>query len=849
MENYRQWGPHPNKVTWSELCERKQSTDDSTAIFMSQQLYYHEFKGGTYDPVGNSDKILLALRPEDAIHVPMLRVDKSGKIIDWNRSMCDLTGISCEQVIGKMYLDVLEEWVPSLTQQYKQAAVDWLTKTYPDVSERSDEDVDCREDYLFPLPLPVSYNRSSSRFVSEKITKYHEYVELLVARVDNLETLYPKFTGYNGLKQYGVIPIEKAPDEPNKFGWFFDTENWAGGVEFTLRRKSTISTLQTLCQGVLPPDALKDGTLPESILAAASHASATKSKTSTTVQTSLSTSIENEDNRDGDAMEIIAKFVRTTDKIGLTYIREVLHHVCRKIYRNHTVIKRNFEFSRDWSNDPVTSGVNKHVAQVLGGWRYLEQTVKKNQMVWTITLPPVNSKQTKITGDTWNRDANRLAHISFIQSCEVFDKCISPVIAQNKLSVSQCGATDSTSVLPTTDQIERTVLTLKIEGDKRSSGGYQEEKFKATATVQVPATLNFFQLHRVVLQTMHCAPCGTRETHEWLVPNIASENEYCITDEQACQYIQLGETYFVESGRRQNYGDFDDDPFSRGVALRQRISRTGAFIDEQVPLFHETGNVFGAMLQRHSKRIFACIHTTCINSVFFATGTTAMLQDGLVKYLTKYKLTCMKVEQHDGPLPRNPELNVMLPKCLRGKTEEDDDLYDWSVGKANEQLEKDRGCLRRILCRVGSEGCMAQMPWCMVKDGRYGDHDYLSIPFAAKLTGLDHGSVYLYGEPPLPGSEEYEKYISTLDSRIDDKFRQEHVMSEMGYFQVPFSYGTRGRSRWSDFDDESDECIPGKSWTRDVDEEMQALQQFKPKAKGQKRKAAAAAGEKTSKKN
>ena len=44
--------------------------------------------------------------------------------------------------------------IPNLTKEYKQAAVDWLSKSEDVISEYDAEG--CREDYLFPLPLPVS---------------------------------------------------------------------------------------------------------------------------------------------------------------------------------------------------------------------------------------------------------------------------------------------------------------------------------------------------------------------------------------------------------------------------------------------------------------------------------------------------------------------------------------------------------------------------------------------------------------------------------------------------------------------------------------------------------------------
>ena len=83
----------------------------------------------------------------------MLRVDDKGKIVDWNRSMCDLTGFSAAQMIGKSYTDILDEWMPHLTNEYKKAAFDWL-KSKDDVESEFTEEK-CRADYLFPLPLPL----------------------------------------------------------------------------------------------------------------------------------------------------------------------------------------------------------------------------------------------------------------------------------------------------------------------------------------------------------------------------------------------------------------------------------------------------------------------------------------------------------------------------------------------------------------------------------------------------------------------------------------------------------------------------------------------------------------------
>ena len=425
---------------------------------------------------------------------------------------------------------------------------------------------------------------------------------------------------------------------------------------------------------------------------------------------------------------------------------------------------------------------------------------------------------------------------------------MTPVIAENKSFPVTCGASDSTFILPAVNRPERTILTLKIEGHERSDGSYGSEKFKAHAVVQVPASLNLFQLHRVVCLTMNCGAHGTRETHEWRVPNVNSSSESLITDDNV-EYVQIGETYFVENGKREDYGFPAEGLFDAGGAVRQRVSRTGAFIDQEMPLY-SLGLDYDEMIQMrrkrgglHFDRMKACIHSTCISAVFFQPGTTALLQDGLAKYFTTYKITCTKSEEYAGELPLNPDINVMQPKCLRGKPGEDE---CFSVDRANKLLHSDRGCLRRNLCKVGLNDCLVQMPFCKVDPILGHRREY---PVAVQLTGLDHYPMFLYGEPPLPSSGEYEDYVSSLRGKIDPRFLQENVMGEiMGYFDVPFKYGSVGGGRrlgqitcYESDDTNGPDPNPGVgyAWTAEVNEEMKRIDSLKPKktAKGKKRKA------------
>ena len=243
--------------------------------------------------------LLNNMRPVDACDIPQLQIDSKGIIRDWNRSMVDLTGIKREEVVDKNYVDMLDQWLPSLSREYKEAAVEWLVAD--DV-----ESCHCgmerrREDYLFPLPLPV---RSEPRvYEYSRYREYgDEYVELLVARTHRLQDIYPRWD--MEIDQY---------DRRNK-SWKYDTAGWFGGAEYTLRRKQIVPTLQQLCKDILPSGVVdNNGMLALHEVAAAASEEDAQDKDSADSNT--------------DEFQNITDFVRSCDSVGFKYIREVLWNV------------------------------------------------------------------------------------------------------------------------------------------------------------------------------------------------------------------------------------------------------------------------------------------------------------------------------------------------------------------------------------------------------------------------------------------------------------------------------------------------------------------------------------------
>ena len=119
-----------------------------------------------------------------------------------------------------------------------------------------------------------------------------------------------------------------------------------GGVEFTLRRKEYVPSLQILCRELLPKEdhvVNEDGSLGLAKIASKKD----------------DVSPVNE-KAEEDVLMTIADYIRSCGPTGLRYIREVLN-VVRKITRRSRVANLVYNFSQDWSSHPDTSEINKHM--------------------------------------------------------------------------------------------------------------------------------------------------------------------------------------------------------------------------------------------------------------------------------------------------------------------------------------------------------------------------------------------------------------------------------------------------------------------------------------------------------
>ena len=384
----------------------------------------------------------------------------------------------------------------------------------------------------------------------------------------------------------------------------------------------------------------------------------------------------------------------------------------------------------------------------------------------------------------------------WISSLSLFLDRICPIVGRESPTV--CDASDASIVIPYIDDPDRTILTLKILVTKGSGG------IGSWAIVQVPSTLNFFQLHRVVSQTINCSPSCTNKTHVWKVRNLASRNDG--------DHVQIGEVLRASC-------------FPDGNYFRQQVSETGAYIDQKAPFYPDRYDSFPFTFVGE---LYASIHSTCICSLFFKEGTVVSLQDGCGYDCVEFDISCVRIGSYLSPIPKtttNSNINAFLPKCIRRKNQD-----GGTTDKANKQLFLDRGCLRRNFCKINSRDCLQRIPWCHAEDpcrncNRDEEH---TGPIATTMRGLDGAPMYILGEPPMPANDSEQKYMKHLSSiNLDDslelKFLPERVVDEYGSFSVPFGKRAKFRNMFGkvkDFRDNDKEEgeIDGLIWEREADE-------------------------------
>ena len=79
-------------------------------------------------------------------------------VIEWNRALADLTGITRAEVVGRRFADIVAEL--RLSGPYRAAALRRIGLACSDVAADIDDpggydDEETRAERFFPLPLPV----------------------------------------------------------------------------------------------------------------------------------------------------------------------------------------------------------------------------------------------------------------------------------------------------------------------------------------------------------------------------------------------------------------------------------------------------------------------------------------------------------------------------------------------------------------------------------------------------------------------------------------------------------------------------------------------------------------------
>jgi hypothetical protein len=225
-----------------------------------------------------------------------------------------------------------------------------------------------------------------------------------------------------------------------------------------------------------------------------------------------------------------------------------------------------------------------------------------------------------------------------------------------------CDASDTSIGIPYIDDPDRTILTLKILVTNDS------DRVGSWAIVQVPSTLNFFQSHRVVSQTiyyMFAVSCAN-ETHTWKVLNLAISRN----DDDQHDAVEIGEVYKITEGLRV---ERQATCFPTGNFFRQQVSETGAYIDQKAPFYslpdrYDSLPVVGELC--------ASIHSTCICSLFFKDfkeGAMVSLQNGYGYGRAEFDVSRVRIASYHGPNPKtttNTNIYAFLPKCIRRKNQD-----------------------------------------------------------------------------------------------------------------------------------------------------------------------------------
>lgn len=683
----------------------------------------------------------MRLRPEDRTEEPGLRFLIQGgesTIVDWNRALADLTGISRTEVVGRSFKQIIAPL--QLSPAYRAAALHHVRLAASSLSDGADvqkahplcsgddrEDDERRAERLFPLPLPVQHTHGKDGY----------WVELLVTRQWSSAAMLMQTVEVRNALTGDVVTQLVVYDEPiadvrhkiaSSLGCSSASVKLLNGNGEVLPDACRVFAIEHCQIRRRAPEEQGPGGAtvePQRVFilkvvfgSLMRHAGWLCGREFTLRRHQALAAA----NKTRSRPPLIGD---TSTALQRAFVREVCHLVRQARYAR----TRRHDFSRNWKDCPETATLyHEAVAQ-------LKHSIRGER-----TVPAARSQGWRRPHDVWKLGAPTET-VGFFELREFLHSNMAALSEQeNRRHVN------GPAVVPYVEDPYRALLTIKVNvvlEDTRCRYDDWRPTGAQWAVINIPATLSMWQLHRVVVQAMTASSFCGGTLHSWSCKNALEP------DSAENTVLSVADTHPLQ--------------------LVQRLALDGVVVtQEALPLGDGP---------RH--RMNCCEHRTSACAVLSHPGACVRLVDGFTRYGNDYWLTLQSVthlppaDAGYAPGAAGDEASAMassghaagqadsaawphnigLPVVISGKPVNVD--AHWSVEEANDQLHNDRRVLRKDFSFDGFEGSSIVLPWCEFQSTRRASAGFggkcVSVPTSLRARGGDGQPMALCGEPPFSG--------------------------------------------------------------------------------------------------